>query len=252
MARDTAIAWADHTFNPWWGCARVSEGCRNCYAERLSRRWGWDLWGRSRDRRLFGDAHWREPLRWNREAQESGRPRRVFCGSMCDVFEDRESLRPERARLWGLIRETPNLIWMLLTKRPRDAVRIIDELAAPLPANVWVGTTIENARNAWRAEALKQIDCTVRFISYEPAIGPLAHALDLRGIDWVIYGGESGPGYRADEEQWAVDMLRACRRMGVAFFFKQRAGLRPESNILLARRIVREFPSARNARRHAS
>lgn len=117
MGADSKIQWTHHTFNPWWGCARVSPGCEHCYAERDAARWG-TKWGVNAERRFFGDKHWAEPLKWNRAAGKARETRRVFCASMADVFEDREDLAPHRARLYKLIESTPCLVWQLLTKRP--------------------------------------------------------------------------------------------------------------------------------------
>lgn len=118
MARNSPIEWTHHTFNPWWGCAKVSPACAHCYAEKWARRVGLSLWGEEVPRRFFGDRHWREPIVWNAEAQRAGCKRRVFCASMADVFEPRKELEPWRLRLWSLIECTPWLDWLLLTKRP--------------------------------------------------------------------------------------------------------------------------------------
>lgn len=120
MAKNSSIEWTDHTFNPWWGCAGVSPGCDNCYAEAWAKRVGEDIWGARKPRRFFGEKHWCEPLKWNDEAQKQGHRRRVFCASMADVFELRSDLDPWRDRLWVLIDQTPWLDWLLLTKRPQD------------------------------------------------------------------------------------------------------------------------------------
>jgi protein gp37 len=111
--------------------------------------------------------------------------------------------------------------------------------------HVWLGTSIEDARVAHRADHLRAVPAVVRFISYEPAIGPLAHALNLDGLHWVIYGGESGSGHRADDRQWARDMRRACAERGVAFFHKQSSGAKPGSGVELDGLIVQEFPRER-------
>src|SRR5882762_9757042 len=102
MGKNSSIEWTDHTFNPWWGCTKVSPGCKHCYAEAFARRIGNDIWGAQAERRFFGDAHWREPLKWNVEAARAGVRRRVFCASMADVFENRAELAPLRERLWRL------------------------------------------------------------------------------------------------------------------------------------------------------
>ena len=119
MSERTAIGWCDHTFNPWWGCQRVSDGCARCYAEAMAKRTGNPVWGPGA-RRFFGEKHWQEPVRWNAAAERLSVRRRVFCGSMCDVFEDRPDLVEPRGRLWRLIRATPHLDWLLLTKRPEN------------------------------------------------------------------------------------------------------------------------------------
>src|SRR5687767_6851032 len=116
MGRNSTIEWTTHTFNPWWGCTKVSPGCQNCYAERLSTRYGHDVWGPGAKRRTFGEDHWKEPLRWEAEAARTGVRARVFCASMADVF-DKDAPAKERKRLWKLIAKTPHLDWLLLTKR---------------------------------------------------------------------------------------------------------------------------------------
>ena len=124
MGATTEIAWTDRTFNPWWGCARVSPGCEHCYAEAWAKRTGRQLWGPHAARRTFGEAHWREPLRWNAVAEKSGIRSRVFCASMADIFEDLRALDQERCRLWTLIDATPWLDWQVLTKRPEQIARL--------------------------------------------------------------------------------------------------------------------------------
>lgn len=237
------IAWTDHTFNPWMGCVKVSAGCTHCYAETLTtNRMGLDLWGKTKRRQVTSHANWKKPIAWNREAKESGTRSRVFSGSLCDVFEPRSDLAQPRRRLFDLIASTPRLTWLLLTKRP-------EHIASALPANwndgwenVWLGTTIESDSVAHRADHLRRIPARVRFVSYEPAIGPL-ETLDLRGIHWVIYGGESGPKFRPHDVQWARSMRDRCSTSGVAFFFKQSPGYRTETGIELDGKIIRQFPS---------
>ena len=144
MAKDSKIEWTHHTFNPWWGCAKVSPACKHCYAETWAKRVGKELWGAKSPRRFFSDAHWREPLKWNAEALALGEHRRVFCASMADVFEARAELDPWRDRLWRLIEVTPGLDWLLLTKRPH---RIASHAPwSAWPAHVWLGTTAENQK----------------------------------------------------------------------------------------------------------
>lgn len=245
MGSKTLIAWTDHTFNIAWGCVKVSPGCANCYADTLSKRYGHTVWGpaATTPRRTFGAKHWAEPLDWNRDAAQEGRRHRVFSSSMCDIFEDHPMVRPELARLWELIRATPHLDWQLLTKRP-------ERIAASLPMdwgdgwpNVWLGTSIESQDYTWRADRLHKVPAVVRFVSYEPAIGPLA--LDLDGIDWVIYGGESGPGYRPHDLAWPRAMRDACRAAGVAFFFKQSPAAWTERGTTLDGETIQQYPAPR-------
>lgn len=174
MSAETGIAWTDATFNPWWGCQRVSPGCTNCYAETWAKRWGVG-WGPSVERRFFGDKHWNEPVRWNKAAEAAGVRKRVFCASMADVFEDRRDLDDQRVRLWRLIRATPRLDWQLLTKRPENLRRMLPWTGEPW-ANVWLGTTCEDQQRAdERIPHLLATPAAVRFLSVEPQLG----AIDL-------------------------------------------------------------------------
>jgi protein gp37 len=244
VADKTIIAWTDHTFNIAWGCVKVSSGCKNCYADHLADRYGWDVWGPNKPRRTFGEKHWAEPFIWQRRAQADRRRHRVFCSSMCDVFEDHPTVAAELDKLWPLIRATPWLDWQLLTKRA-------DRIAACLPTdwnrgyeNVWLGVSIESNEYVNRADALRQIPATVRFVSYEPALGPL-HKLELSGLDWIIYGGESGSGYREHDPQWARDIRLRCDTAGVAFFYKQSSAYRTEMGTTLDGQVMRDYPSPR-------
>jgi protein gp37 len=253
MAANSRIEWTDHTFNPWWGCTKVSPGCAHCYAEaldhRLYDRTGRGHWGSGRARMPASESVWSQPVQWNRKAAQAQRRDRVFCASMADVFDD-EVPPAWRARLWQLIRDTPALDWQLLTKRPQNIRRF-------LPANwgddgwpnVWLGTTVEDQQRAdERVPRLLEVPARVRFLSCEPLLGevdlsawlpvmhgevcgwgfhPLAHAkiLDGGGVDidihWVIAGGESGRGARPMHPQWARSLRDQCAASGVGFFFKQ-------------------------------
>lgn len=241
---ETSIAWTHYTFNPWWGCTRVSPGCEHCYAETFSHRLGLDLWGPSAGRRLFDD-HWNEPVRWAKR-RAAGDPRHlVFCASMADVFEDRPELAAHRARLWDLIAATPGLTWQLLTKRPEN----VDKLAPASwvrgrwPANVWLLVTAEDQERAdKRIPILLRTGARLKGVSYEPALGPVnlrsvapqddwwTDALDTPDpscrVNWVIVGGESGPGARPFDIAWARSIVAQCREAGVAVFVKQ-LGARP-------------------------
>lgn len=243
----TLISWTDHTFNPWMGCRRVSPGCTNCYAERLTRdRMGLELWGNSP--RQQTKAPWGNVRKWNAAAKAAGEIRKVFTGSLCDVFEDHEIPNALRPLVFDVIRENEWLDFQLLTKRPENIADMLPDDWGDGYANVWLGTSIENQDYAHRADILREIPARVRFISYEPALGPLR--LDLSGIDWLIYGGESGPGYRAEDKQWARNIMADCRTYGTAFFHKQSSAYRTEIGVELDGRIIHEFP--KTARRAAS
>ncbi|MGH8720067.1 MAG: DUF5131 family protein [Burkholderiales bacterium] len=222
MGFNSHIEWTTHTFNPWWGCTKVSDGCKFCYAEALSKRYGHDVWGARKSRRLLSDNHWREPLKWDAEAKRKRLRLQVFCASMADVFEERAPAG-QLERLWDLIRQTPNLDWQLLTKRPH---RIADNLPKDWGygySNVWLGTSVEDRRVIDRISLLVRVPAQVHFLSLEPLLGPLPN-LPLKGIDWVIVGGESGPRARPIDPVWVRSIRNQCLKAGVAFFFKQWGG----------------------------
>ncbi len=260
MGQTTEISWTDHTFNPWWGCTKVSPACDHCYAETFSKRVGFSeggskfpIWGKDAARRNFGDAHWNEPLKWNRDAEKAGTRKRVFCGSMCDVMEDytgdgdlvRATIEESRQWLYRLIERTPCLDWLLLTKRPQNLRRFLPAAWLERPrANVWGMTTVESSEYLWRVEELIKTPFAVRGLSVEPLLGPLdlSDALtegiptqaQIDGplglhyirhgaprVDWVIVGGESGPGARPMHVDWARGIRDQCIAAGVAFHFKQ-------------------------------
>lgn len=224
MAQNSTIEWTDATFNPWWGCTKVSDGCKFCYAYSIANRYGHDVWGPGATRRTFGENHWREPLRWNKKAGESGERLRVFCASMADVF-DPEAPAEERERLWKLIRETPHLDWQILTKRPHLITQDLPLDWGNGYSNVWLGTSVEDERVINRIESLTAVPAIVHFLSLEPLIGPLSN-LPLDGIEWTIVGGESGPGARPMKAEWVEEIRLQCEAENVPFFFKQWGGVR--------------------------
>lgn len=220
MAKDSRIEWTHHTFNPWWGCVRVSPACTHCYAETWAHRLGMQLWGRSADRRFSGADYWRQPIKWNDEAKRSGERRRVFCASMADVFEGRAELNSWREKLWPLIEQTGQLDWLLLTKRPQNVQRMVP-WGDTWPSNVWLGTTAENQKYAdSRIPSLLAVPARVHFISAEPLLGPLT-LRKWSNLDWVIAGGESGRGARPTDPQWVRTLRDDCKDMQIAFHFKQ-------------------------------
>ena len=186
MGKDSKIEWTDHTFNPWWGCTKVSAGCKNCYAEMMANRFG-SWWGTATERRFFGDKHWNEPLKWDERAKKEGVRRKVFCGSMCDVFEDKYGLTGQKIELYRLINATPNLDWLLLTKRPQNIYGDFIKYATGnnFGHNIWLGTSVENQEQAdKRIPELLKVPAKVRFLSMEPLLGPVDLSRYL-GIDDV-------------------------------------------------------------------
>lgn len=227
MGKSTGIDWATSTFNPWMGCAKVSTECASCYAETLTNRWGGSLWGANAPRQVTSDSYWRGPLRWNREAEATGKPWRVFCASLADVFEDRRDLDLVRLRLWELIEATPALTWLLLTKRPERMVDLAPRDFWTWP-NVWAGTTVGHPDSMHRAEALLRVPARIRFLSCEPLVERLDISPVISGISWVIVGGESGAKPREMREEWVRDLRDQTKAAGARFFYKQGWGHRPE------------------------
>lgn len=267
--KETKIEWCNHTFNPWIGCTKVSSGCANCYAETQDkfRRWTPDGWGKGKARRRTGEAYWKQPIKWNEAAREDieealhdfgadeyiAPPRpRVFCASLADWLDDEVPIE-WLADLLGMIRCTPNLDWLLLTKRPEnfqprmwevislgggnpvysECENFADQwVHSNAPHNVWIGTSVENQEMAnKRIPKLLSIPAKVRFLSCEPLLG--AVNLDFGAprqrnansyhaeIHWVICGGESGPDARPMNPNWARSLRNQCADAGVPFLFKQ-------------------------------
>lgn len=221
MGQHSTIEWTDHTFNPWWGCTKVSPGCTHCYAESWAKRYGHDIWGTNKSRRFFGENHWKQPVKWNKQAESQNKRSRVFCASMADVFEDNRLLEPERRKLWNLIEKTPLLDWLLLTKRPENMTKLAP-WGKQWPENVWALATVENQDYAeQRIPHLLEVPAVVRGLSVEPMLGPVNLSLWITDINWVIAGGESGTGSRPMNPEWTRDLRDQCLEAGAAFFFKQ-------------------------------
>lgn len=231
MGETTSISWTDHTFSPWWGCARVSPGCEHCYAEAFAKRTGNLVWGKQADRRILSDNHWKQPYKWNRAAEASDRRHKVFCASMADVFEDRADILEQRERLWTVIDSTPWLDWQLLTKRPQNVLGMVPRLwLTRWPPNVWLGTTVEDQKRAdERIPHLLRVPARVRFLSCEPLLGPvdLWPLVPVGEIQWVIIGGESGPKHRPMAVEWAEATCRSAELSDAKVFVKQAGGARP-------------------------
>lgn len=248
MGETTEIIWAESTFNPWWGCSKVSEGCAHCYAESFSKRVGFKIWGRDAERRFFGEKHWAEPLRWDAAARKRGVMHRVFCGSMCDILEDGGDLIQPRHAVFILAKNTPNLLWLFLTKRPENAFAMLpDAWRKEWPRNAMLGVTIENRKRLDEriihvAGIHRQFPGVSMFASCEPLLSALGWELSayynynaLKYFDWVIAGGESGVGHRPMNVEWVRKLRNDCesrtdmgRPWPVPFLFKQWGGLHPK------------------------
>lgn len=249
MGENSQIEWCDHTFNPWIGCCKVSEGCANCYAEAMmDHRLGRVRWGDRGIRHRTSHGNWIEPEKWDGAAKAAGKRARVFCASLADVLEDRSELNWWREELWALIRRTPNLQWMLLTKRPENAARMIPE---DILGRIWLGASVENQKAAdARIPHLLAVNPAVRFLSCEPLLGPVdltgtlavegrmnsphidridATGLWMPHLNWIICGGESGLDARPMHPEWARELRDQCVAAGVPFFFKQWGEWCPQS-----------------------
>ena len=236
---NSKIEWTHHTFNPWIGCTKVSPGCLHCYAETLmDTRYGRVKWGKGQPRSRTAADNWRKPKQWNKAAEGAAERPRVFCASLADWL-DEEAPIEWLVDLLELIRTTPNLDWLLLTKRPENFFARVRE-AAPGPSpeylgwrmdwlngtpppNVWIGTSAED-QTRWdeRMPLLMGIPARVRFVSAEPLVGRI-HMGELRP-DWLIVGGESGPGSRPMEREWVELLSEQCDDR-TAFHFKQWGGV---------------------------
>lgn len=225
MATTTGISWTDHTFNPWWGCAKIAPGCDNCYAAALDRRTGGNHWGDGQKPRRTSAKNWRRVLAWHQQAQIENRRHRVFCGSMMD-WCDKNAPAGARAELFDLIKATPMLDWQLLTKRATLIARNLPADWGQGYPNVWLGVTCENIAHGYpRIDALRQVPARVRFISAEPLLENLyAFGNHLPGIHWVIIGGESGPGCRPMQRAWVDNIIGHCDDHRVPVWFKQWGG----------------------------
>jgi len=228
MAERSAIEWTDSTWNPVTGCTKVSPGCKHCYAERITERFG----QRFTDVKLH-PARLALPLRWRR-------PRRIFVNSMSDLFHE-EVPDAFIERVFAVMAEARWHTFQILTKRAERLAKVAPRLE--WPPNVWQGVSVESAGYTWRIDCLQQIPAAVRFLSVEPLLGPIPH-LPLEGVHWVIVGGESGPHHRAMDVAWVRGIRDECVAAGVPFFFKQWGGSTPKTGgRLLDGRTWNEMPT---------
>jgi len=213
MGQRSAIEWTESTWNPWMGCEKVSPGCAHCYMYREQRQYGHDPDVIRRSKTKFYD-----PLRW-------AEPRLVFTCSWSDWFHPAADRWRDEA--WEIVQATPHLTYQILTKRPEFVEERLPVDWGDGYANVWLGVSVENSRFTWRAQVLRELPAVVRFVSAEPLLGSLfsdegkRQVLDLTDIDWLIVGGESGPGARRMKLEWALELSEACNMWATAFFMKQ-------------------------------
>ncbi len=235
MSASSTIEWTNATWNPITGCTKVSQGCKHCYAERFAERFrgvpghpyeqGFDL-------RMWPDRL-TLPLQWPE-------PRRIFVNSMSDLYHERVPLGFITAVFDTMVQARWHT-FQILTKRATRLAQLGPTL--PWQSNIWQGVSIENMDVAWRADELRKVPAEVRFLSLEPLLGPLDY-LDLTGIQWVIVGGESGPGARPMKKQWIRSLRDRCRREAVPFFFKQWGGpIKSRTGRILDGKTWDEMPS---------
>jgi protein gp37 len=247
MAENTKIEWARHTWNPWIGCTKVSPACDRCYAaELMDTRYGRVRWGAGEDRVRTSEGNWKLPLRWNRAAALAGVPATVFCLSLGDIW-DREVDPLVRHQAFDVMRRTPHLIYLLLSKRIGNATRMCDVSrngsSSLLPPTCALGATMVN-QEEWDRDSYKLREAADRlgplftFASVEPMLGPIR--MGAWCPDWVICGGESGHGARDMPEEWAESLHGQTRARGKAFFLKQMT----RKASIPAHLLIRQFPQA--------
>ena len=234
MGAKSAIEWTEATWNPVTGCTKISPGCDNCYAERLALR----LQAMGQPNYVNGfkltlqEKMLELPLKWKT-------PQIIFVNSMSDLFHKdvpEEYIR----RVFDVMRRASHHIFQVLTKRSQRLERLSPML--DWPPNVWMGVSVESAAYQFRINDLRETSARVKFLSLEPLLGPLP-SLDLRGIDWAIVGGESGPGARAMSHEWVIDIRNQCQLAGVPFFFKQWGGTnKKKAGRMLENRTWDEMP----------
>jgi protein gp37 len=226
MALGSQIEWTEATWNPTTGCTKISPGCKNCYAEKLSKRL--NAMGVKKYKNNFKFTEQPQdlelPLTWKK-------PKKIFVNSMSDLFH--EDARMEYiGRCFNIMLKGNHHSYQVLTKRPQTMAEFSDlfenYFGDKIPPHIWMGTSIENEDHVWRIDALKQVKCNTRFLSIEPLLGPMGK-MNLTDIDWVIIGGESGINFRPVMKEWIVDIIKQCKKQKVAVFFKQWGGFRPKT-----------------------
>lgn len=241
------IEWTEATWNPVAGCTMVSPGCTNCYAMRMAARL--EAMGQGKyhgtTRRSGGRAIWSGRINLDERTLQAvltwSRPQRIFVNSMSDLFHDDVPVDFIR-KVWNVMERAHWHTFQILTKRPSRMCDITVDGGLRVLPNVWLGTSVEEAEYVWRIDQLRQAPASIRFVSFEPLVGPVGR-VDLTDIHWAIVGGESGPGARPMESEWVRELKTACGEQQVAFFFKQWGGARKKkTGRLLDGRTWDEYP----------
>ena len=247
MSDKSAIEWTNATWNPTTGCTKISSGCKNCYAEKLS--YKLQNWGVKKYTNNFQFTQHEDelllPIRWKK-------PKKIFVNSMSDLFHEESDFGfIERAFMTMLVADWHT--YQILTKRPnkmKDFSRVFYQIFRfPIPEHIWMGISVEDNASLYRIDELRQVKAYCKFISFEPLLEKLDH-VNLKDIDWAIIGGESGPKYRHIEEEWVLDLVKQCKKQKTKVFFKQWGGPRPKSGGRTLRgKTLDQFPDRKKLKK---
>jgi len=226
MANNSSIEWTEATWNPTTGCTKISAGCKNCYAATLSKRL--KAMGIKKYKKEFEFVQHNDdlelPLQWKKS-------KKIFVNSMSDLFHEKSQMEFV-ARCFHTMLKAYWHTYQVLTKRPQRMAEFSELFRKyydfKIPNHIWMGTSVENRDNIWRIDELRKVKCDIRFISFEPLVGPVGK-VNLKGIDWAIIGGESGYNFRQVNEEWIFEIIQQCKKQNVKIFFKQWGGIRPKS-----------------------
>lgn len=247
MANLSKIEWTEATWNPTTGCTKISEGCQNCYAEKMSRRL--KLMGVKKYGKEFEFTQHENdldlPLTWKK-------PRKIFVNSMSDLFHEKSD-STFVGRCFLTMNKCKHHVFQILTKRPKQMLAYSKQhekfFGAPVDRHIWMGTSVENKKNVGRIDYLRKINCPIKFVSFEPLIGPVGK-VNLDNIQWAIIGGESGPKFRLVQKKWIREIISQCKEQNVPIFFKQWGGFRPKSNgRIIDGKTYSQFPKIKQRKR---
>lgn len=248
MAKETEISWTDHTINPWIGCNRVSEECRNCYAATMEGRYGRAVWGKATPRYLTKGAE-KQAYALNRSAERNGVRKKTFCASMSDFFEDHAEVAETRKKWWKIIKDCTNLDWLVLTKRSHKIAEFLPEdFFSGQYSHVNLGVSVGVRTSMIRLDHLRAIPDWggLRWVSMEPLLESL-NGVDLTNIAWAVVGGETtvGNDFRVMQESWVDEIRDACKTHGATFFFKQTSGRNGTTEKTFKGEQIYHFPKFR-------